>query len=169
MNWFKDNAVGIALVCSLVPIAYGLYLTRWLLRLSPGNERMREISLAVQEGAAAYLKKQYTTIAYVAIVPFLLIGVYDKLGWGTAVGFLIGATLSAAAGFIGMNVAVRSNARTAEAARGGLGPALDVAFKAGSVTGLLVVGLALFGVAGYYWALTDWLGHTPESAVGDLI
>ena len=169
MDWFKDSAIGIALVCSLVAIAYGLYLTRWLLRLSPGNERMREISRAVQEGAAAYLKKQYTTIAYVAIVPFLLIGVYDKLGWGTAVGFLIGATLSAAAGFIGMNVAVRSNARTAEAARGGLGPALDVAFKAGSVTGLLVVGLALFGVAGYYWALTDWLGHTPESAVGDLI
>src|SRR5204863_4185313 len=100
-------------------------------------------------------------------VPFLLIGVYDKLGWGTAVGFLIGATLSAAAGFIGMNVAVRSNARTAEAARSGLGPALAVAFKAGSVTGLLVVGLALFGVAGYYWALTDWLGHTPESAVRD--
>src|SRR5215472_235128 len=169
MNWISDHPVLIALVCSLVAIAYGLYLTRWLLALSPGNERMREISRAVQEGAAAYLKKQYTTIAYVAIVPFLLIGVYDKLGWGTAVGFLIGAALSAAAGFIGMNVAVRSNARTAEAARGGLGPALDVAFKAGSVTGLLVVGLGLLGVSGYYWILTGWLGHTPRSAVDDLV
>src|SRR6266567_541838 len=99
----------------------------------------------------------------------VLLGVYHKLGWGTAFGFLIGAILSAAAGFIGMNVAVRSNARTAEAARGGLGPALNVAFRAGSVTGLLVVGLALAGVAGYYWALTDWLGHSYQSAVRDLI
>jgi K(+)-stimulated pyrophosphate-energized sodium pump len=169
MNWISDHPVLIALVCAMVAIAYGLYLTQWLLRLSPGNERMREISHAVQEGAAAYLKKQYTTIAFVAIVPFVLIGAYDKLGWGVAVGFLIGATLSAAAGFIGMNVAVRSNARTAEAARDGLAPALNVAFRAGSVTGLLVVGLGLFGVAGYYWVLTSWLGHTAPSAVRDLI
>jgi K(+)-stimulated pyrophosphate-energized sodium pump len=169
MNWINDHAVLIALVCSAVAIAYGIYLTFWLLKLSPGNERMQEISRAVQEGAAAYLKKQYTTIALVAIVPFVLIGAYNELGWGTAVGFLIGASLSAAAGFIGMNVAVRSNARTAEAARGGLGPALNVAFKAGSVTGLLVVGLALFGVAGYYWVLTDWFGLKPEDAVRDLI
>jgi K(+)-stimulated pyrophosphate-energized sodium pump len=169
MNWISDHPVLIALVCAGVAIGYGLYLTQWLLSLSPGNERMQEISRAVQEGAAAYLKKQYKTIAVVAVVPFILLGAYDKLGWGVAVGFLIGATLSAAAGFIGMNVAVRSNARTAEAARRGLGPALDVAFKAGSVTGLLVVGLGLFGVAGYYWVLTSWLGHTDESAVRDLI
>jgi K(+)-stimulated pyrophosphate-energized sodium pump len=169
MNWISDHPVLIALVCAGVAIAYGLYLTQWLLKLSPGNERMREISHAVQEGAAAYLRKQYTTIAFVAIVPFILLGAYDKLGWGVAVGFLIGAALSAAAGFIGMNVAVRSNARTAEAARQGLAPALDVAFKAGSVTGLLVVGLGLFGVAGYYWALTSWLGHSAPSAVRDLI
>jgi K(+)-stimulated pyrophosphate-energized sodium pump len=169
MNWISDHPVLIALVCAGVAIGYGLYLTQWLLSLSPGNERMREISRAVQEGAAAYLKKQYTTIAVVAIVPFLLIGVYDRLGWATAVGFLIGAALSAAAGFIGMNVAVRSNARTAEAARKGLAPALDVAFKAGSVTGLLVVGLGLFGVAGYYWVLTSWIGKSDVTAVQDLI
>src|SRR6476660_7768745 len=169
MDWFMHHAVLVGLVGAAVAVGYGLYLTWWLLKQPAGNERMREISRAVQEGAAAYLKKQYTTIAFVAIVPFILIGAYNELGWGTAVGFLIGAILSAAAGFIGMNVAVRSNARTAEAARRGLGPALEVAFKAGSVTGLLVVGLGLFGVAGYYWVLTDWLGHTHSSAIRDLI
>jgi K(+)-stimulated pyrophosphate-energized sodium pump len=130
---------------------------------------MREISRAVQEGAAAYLRRQYTTIAIVAIVPFLLLGFYNKLGWGTAIGFLIGAILSAAAGFIGMNVAVRSNVRTAEAAKHGLRPALNIAFRAGSVTGLLVVGLGLLGVAGYYWVLTGWLDHSHESAINDLV
>ena len=169
MDFFVDHAVLFALVCSGVAILYGLYLTWWLLSQPAGNERMREISRAVQEGAAAYLRKQYTTIAVVAVVPFLLIGFYHELGWGTAIGFLFGATLSAAAGFIGMNVAVRSNVRTAEAAREGVGPAFRVAFRAGSVTGLLVVGLGLLGVAGYYWVLTGWLGNSPESAVDDLI
>ena len=165
MDFFSEHAVGFALVCAAAAVAYGLYLTYWLLSQPAGNERMREISGAVQEGAAAYLKKQYTTIAVVAIVPFFLLGFYDKLGWGAAFGFLIGALLSAAAGFIGMNVAVRSNVRTAEAAREGLQPAFKVAFRAGSVTGLLVVGLGLLGVAGYYWVLTDWIGNSPQSAV----
>jgi K(+)-stimulated pyrophosphate-energized sodium pump len=158
-----------ALICSGVAIAYGIGLTIWLLGRPAGNERMQEISRAVQEGAAAYLRRQYLTIAVVSIVPFLLLGFYNKLGWGTAIGFLVGAILSAGAGFIGMNVAVRANVRTAEAARGGLKPALNVAFRAGSVTGLMVVGLALLGVAGYYWALTGWLGHSADSAIHDLI
>jgi K(+)-stimulated pyrophosphate-energized sodium pump len=169
MDFFSDHAVAFALACAGVAIAFGVYLTWWLLRRPAGNERMQEIARAIQEGADAYLQKQYTTIAMVAVVPFLLIGFYGELGWGTAIGFLIGAVFSAAAGFIGMNVAVRSNVRTAEAAREGLKPALAVAFRAGSVTGLLVVGLGLLGVAGYYWVLTDWLGNSPESAVDDLI
>src|SRR5438309_2144517 len=147
MGWFQDHAVLFALLCSGAAIAYGLWLTTWLLARPAGTERMQEIARAVQEGAAAYLRRQYSTVAVVAIVPFLILGFYHRLGWGTAVGFLIGASLSAAAGFI----------------------ALNVAFRAGSVTGLLVVGLGLFGVAGYYWALTGWLGHTPASAIDDLI
>ncbi len=158
-----------ALVCAGVAIAYGVWLTVWLLGRPDGNERMREIAKAVQEGAAAYLRRQYTTIAAVSIVPFLLLGFYNKLGWGTAIGFLVGAILSAGAGFIGMNVAVRANVRTAEAARGGLKPALNVAFRAGTVTGMLVVGLALLGVAGYYWVLTGWIGNSADSAIHDLI
>jgi K(+)-stimulated pyrophosphate-energized sodium pump len=169
MDFFSDHAVAFALGCALVAIGVGIGLTVWLMGRPPGNERMQEIGRAVQEGATAYLRRQYTTIAVVALVPFLVLGFYPDLGWGTAIGFLIGAVLSAAAGFIGMNVAVRSNMRTAEAARHGLKPALDVAFRAGSVTGLLVVGLALFGVAGYYGFLTEVLDNSPDSAVDDLV
>jgi K(+)-stimulated pyrophosphate-energized sodium pump len=168
-SFFNDHAVLFALICAGVAIAYGIGLTVWVLGRPAGSERMQEIARAVQEGAAAYLKRQYMTIAVVSIVPFLLLGFYNKLGWGTAVGFLVGAVLSAAAGFIGMNVAVRANVRTAEAARHGLKPALNVAFRAGSVTGLLVVGLGLLGVAGYYWVLTGWLGNSQESAIDDLV
>src|ERR671914_1358541 len=130
---------------------------------------MQQIAHAVQEGASAYLRRQYLTIAVVAAVLFIGIGLWNELGWGTAFGFLIGAVFSGAAGFIGMNVAVRSNVRTAEAAREGVGPAFKIAFRARSVTGLLVVGLGLLGVAGYYWVLSDWIGNTPESAVDDLV
>jgi K(+)-stimulated pyrophosphate-energized sodium pump len=167
--FFQDHAVLFALICAAVAVGYGFYLTLWLLGRPAGNERMQEIGRAIQEGAAAYLKRQYTTIAVVAVVPFLLLGLYGKLGWGVASGFLVGAVLSACAGFIGMNVAVRSNTRTAEAAREGLKPALNVAFKAGSVTGLLVVGLGLLGVSGYYLLLTKVLNHTPDSAIDDLV
>jgi K(+)-stimulated pyrophosphate-energized sodium pump len=168
-SFFNDHPVLFALVCAGVAVAYGIWLTVWLLGRPEGNERMKEIAKAVQEGAAAYLRRQYMTIAAVSIVPFLLLGFYNKLGWGTAIGFLVGAILSAGAGFIGMNVAVRANLRTAEAARGGLKPALNVAFRAGSVTGMMVVGLALFGVAGYYWVLTGWLDNSADSAIHDLI
>jgi K(+)-stimulated pyrophosphate-energized sodium pump len=169
MSWFMHHAVLFALLCAGAAVIYGLGLTVWLLRQPAGTERMQEISRAVQEGAAAYLSRQYKTIAVVAVAPFLLLGFYHSLGWGSAVGFAIGAILSAAAGFIGMNVAVRSNVRTAEAARHGLPPALNVAFRAGSVTGLLVVGLGLFGVAGYYWILTAGIGDTPNTAIHHLV
>src|SRR5215213_4056674 len=169
MDFFNDHAVAFALVCAGVAVGFGLYFTWWLLQQPAGSERMQEIARAVQEGAAAYLRRQYTTIAAVAIVPFLAIGFYPDLGWATAIGFAIGAVLSAAAGFIGMNVAVRSNVRTAEAAKQGLRPAFDVAFKAGSVAGLLVVGLGLLGVAGYYGILTEFADKSQENAIDALI
>jgi K(+)-stimulated pyrophosphate-energized sodium pump len=169
MEFFSDHAVAFALICAGVAVGFGLYFTYWLLNQPAGSERMQEISRAVQEGAAAYLRRQYLTIAGVSLVPFLVIGFYRELGWGTAIGFAVGAALSAAAGFIGMNVAVRSNVRTAEAAKTGLRPALNVAFRAGSVTGLLVVGLGLLGVAGYYGILTALLDNSQESAIDDLI
>ncbi len=167
--FFQDHSVLFGLACAAVGIGWAVVLTARLLRLSPGSERMQEIGRAIQEGASAYLRRQYLTIAVVAVVLFLGIGLWDELGWGTAFGFLIGAVFSAAAGFIGMNVAVRANTRTAEAARGGVKPALAVAFSAGSVTGLLVVGLGLLGVAGYYGILTSWFDRDAEQATRELI
>jgi K(+)-stimulated pyrophosphate-energized sodium pump len=168
-DFFQDHSVLFALLCAGLAIAWGLGLTVWLLRLPAGSERMREIARAVQQGAAAYLRRQYMTIAVVALVLFLGIGLWDDLGWDTAFGFLIGAVLSAGAGFIGMNVSVRANVRTAEAAKDGVRPALRVAFGAGTVTGLLVVGLGLLGVASYYGILTAWFDASAEEATRALI
>jgi K(+)-stimulated pyrophosphate-energized sodium pump len=157
LDFLTDWGVVIALVCSGAAVLYGVVTSRWLLALSPGNKEMQEISLAVQEGATAYLRRQYTIIAGVAVVLAILLAVAleatDAEGILVAVGFLIGGTFSGAAGFIGMNVSVRANARVAESARSGVSRALEVAFKGGAVTGLLVAGLALLGVAGYYGIL----------------
>ena len=166
-DFLTDYGVVVALVCAGAAVVYGLLITQRLLAKSPGNERMQEISGAVQEGASAYLRRQYAIIAVVAVPLAVLLWIVqgDVL---PAIGFVIGGILSGATGFIGMNLSVRANARVAEAARGGVPPALDVAFKGGSVTGLLVVGLALLGVAGYYGVLvlTD---HTDKEAVDALI
>ena len=158
-DFLSDNTAWLAVVLGFLAVAYGIGLTVYLLKKPTGDEKMREIAAAVQEGAQAYLKRQYTIIAAVAVVLFVLIGFLGEsvdsalLGWEAAIGFLIGAAASAAAGFIGMNVSVRTNVRTAEAAKGGLPAALGVAFKGGAVTGLLVVGLGLLSVAGYFLIL----------------
>ncbi|MFI5004560.1 MAG: sodium-translocating pyrophosphatase [Solirubrobacterales bacterium] len=162
-----NHGVVVALVCAACAVVYGLLTTRALLALSPGNERMQSISLAVQQGARAYLNRQYTTIAVVGVVVFIALAI--GLNIAVACGFAIGGLLSGSAGYIGMNVSVRANARVAEAARGGVSQALGVAFRGGAITGLLVVGLGLFGVAGYYGALTSFFNDSPKTAVDALV
>jgi K(+)-stimulated pyrophosphate-energized sodium pump len=165
-DFLTDYGIIVALVCALAAVVYGLLTSRWLLAKSPGNDRMQEISKAVQEGAQAYLSRQYQIIGIVAVV--LAIAIAIALDIETAIGFLIGGVFSASAGFIGMNVSVRANTRVAEAARGGIPPALDIAFKGGAVTGMLVAGLALLGVAGYYGILL-LAGVQEKDAVDALV
>ena len=166
-SFLSDRGALLAVVCALLAVAYGVVTTRSLLALSPGNETMQRLSAAIQEGAQAYLRRQYTVIGAVGVVLFIALIPLQNIE--VAIGFAIGGLASAAAGFIGMNVSVRANARVAEAARGGIGPALNVAFRGGAVTGMLVVGLALLGVAGYYGILTWIFDVETKEAVDALI
>jgi K(+)-stimulated pyrophosphate-energized sodium pump len=161
------HGVVVALVCAGCAVLYGVFTTQAVLALSPGNERMQAISLAVQTGARAYLNRQYATIAAVGVVVFVALIFIQNIA--VAAGFVIGGVLSGAAGYIGMNVSVRANARVAESARGGIAPALSVAFRGGAITGLLVVGLALLGVAGYYGLLTAVFNDSQKQSVDALI
>src|ERR1700676_3111721 len=164
-NWLNAHigaqvGIELGLAAGVIAILYGALLIGWVLRQPDGNDRRRSTGAAIQEGAMAFLRRQYTTIGIVAIVLALLIGF--GIGWEAAVGFVIGATLSGAAGFIGMVVSVRANVRTAEAARGGLAPALALAFRGGAITGLLVVGLGIIACAGYY-AIVQHLNGGDET------
>jgi len=162
----NEMALWLALGAALLAVIYGLLTTTWVLGKNAGNEKMQGIAAAIQEGAKAYMNRQYTTIGIVGVVLFVLVGL--TLHWATAIGFAIGALFSAMAGYIGMFVSVRANVRTAEAARSGVAPALKVAFRGGAITGMLVVGLGLLGVAGYY-AILQSMGYNQEDALHALV